>query len=207
MSSHPLSYHLVSPYIKADFNSTIISKETVTTWVQYSLGWLQLSVAFILVATVAVFVKNKVQQIWITCLFFSRAYDLITSKLRVSSSNAFSFLVFDLPITAVKGKAARKSFFEDRNLSNAEGYRIFGGPNAISKVDENHVHPDKDEHLTRFMLRITDLVQRDRYTDAMPALFDAVGDLMATWGNQGIMDPFQNIYDVSLYYPSIPPPK
>ena len=119
-------------------------------------------------------------------------------------------------VVAISGEEARKMFFNEKGLGLDEGYRILmgGAPN----IDDISVQPKegrvKDAELVK---RMAVLFRKDRVVDGtdptdrrimrlnflhpvLPVLLDDVHRRMNDWGNEGTINPFKELYDVSSIF-------
>ena len=110
------------------------------------------------------------------------------------------------------GEANRKIFFNDRSLGLSEGYRILSG--AAPRIE--YINRDTDES-SESKKRLALLLRRERIdegtnqpmyslamltsTSALVFLtfFEDVDRKMKDWGNEGKMNPFNEVYDVSFH--------
>ena len=110
------------------------------------------------------------------------------------------------------GEANRKIFFSDRNLGFTEGYQILRG--GIPKIED--IHPNHNSDSSQFIKRLLLLFRKERinegaltvYVSAIliltsasvfPLLLEDLGRRMKDWGSEGIINPFNEVYDVSLH--------
>ena len=110
------------------------------------------------------------------------------------------------------GEENRKVFFGDRNLDLSEGYRILlGGVPKLEDIKHTH-HADTSDFIKRLLL----LFRKERinegaptvcvstililtFASVFPLLLEDVGRRMKDWGSEGKMNPFNEVYDVSLH--------
>ena len=113
----------------------------------------------------------------------------------------------------MSGEENRKIFFNDRNLSVKEGYKIFLGELPKLK-DINHEMDDSSSFIKRLLL----LSRKERinegaptvytpisipiltFASVLPLLLEDVGRRMKDWGSEGRMDPFNEVHDVSCTF-------
>ena len=109
------------------------------------------------------------------------------------------------------GEANRKIFFTDHNLGLSEGYKLF--LSGIPKLED--VNPNHNSDTSDLKKRLLLLFRKERinegavtvdvsaililtFAPVFPILFEDVNRRMKDWGNEGRMDPFNEVYDVSL---------
>ena len=132
------------------------------------------------------------------------------------STTKLDFSLIQYRVIAMTGEANRKIFFGDRNLALSEGYRILlGGIPRLEDIDNDH-HSDAPERIKRLLL----LLRKERinegaltvyvspililtFASVFPLLLKDVSRKMKDWGVKGKMNPFIEVYDVSLHH-SIP---
>lgn len=113
---------------------------------------------------------------------------------------------------AMAGETNRKVFFNERSLNLPEGYRIIsGGIPTIEDINRNV--DDVNDLIKRLML----LIRKERInegtntlyfidganlfsTPVLPTLFEDVDLRMKGWGTEGKINPFNEVYDVSLHH-------
>ena len=107
----------------------------------------------------------------------------------------------------------RKIFFNDRNLSLNEGYKVFLG--TLPKLEDiNHEMDDSSSLNKRLLL----LSRKERinegaptvytpisipiltFASVLPLLLEDVGRRMKDWGSEGKMDPLNEVYGVSCTF-------
>ena len=114
---------------------------------------------------------------------------------------------------AMAGEANRKIFFGDKNLGLSEGYQILLGGAPKLKDIKKKDPTDLSESNKRLLL----LFRRERINEgaptvyvstipilisilALPLLLEDIGSRMKDWGSEGKINPFNEVYDVSLHF-------
>ena len=110
------------------------------------------------------------------------------------------------------GEENRKVFFSDRNLGLSEGYQIlFGDIPRIEDIKIEYVS-DTSASIKRLIL----LFRKERidegattvyvstililtFASVFPLLLEDANHRMKDWGTEGKINPFNEIYDVSLH--------
>ncbi|KAF9546460.1 cytochrome P450 [Agrocybe pediades] len=126
--------------------------------------------------------------------FFSKRYDFLMENFRKSQDPHFKFKVLHHNVVAVRGEAARKSFFDERSFSFTEGYKILMG--ATPRLSDIDVKDTQTNDVSWFNKQIAILLNRNRLSEVLPSLLDDVNGRMELWGKSGKIDPFKNIYDL-----------
>ena len=116
---------------------------------------------------------------------------------------------------AMAGEENRKIFFSDRNLDLSEGYRILLG--GVPDVKDINI---KTGDISDFIKRLLLLFRKERidegapivyvsisiltfiFASVFPLLLEDVSRRMKEWGSEGRIDPFNEVYDVSLHLDS-----
>jgi hypothetical protein len=116
-------------------------------------------------------------------------------------------------VIALSGEENRKIFLNDRNLDLAEGYRILSG--GIPKISD--IKHKEDSDVSDFIKRLVLLFRKERinegaatvyvsisililtFASVFPVLLEDADRRMKDWGSEGKMNPFKEVYEVSLY--------
>ncbi|KAJ7262357.1 cytochrome P450 [Mycena rebaudengoi] len=124
--------------------------------------------------------------------FFTRRYDFVRDGFHRTSQKLFQFRILQHRVIASSGVDARTVFFHDKSLDMHEGYKILQG-NAPTLTD---IKADFDEGFRggEFIRRLLTLTTKERLHDVFPSLLNDVNNLISTWGPQGTVDPFTELY-------------
>ena len=112
----------------------------------------------------------------------------------------------------MSGEENRKIFFNDRNLSLDEGYKILLG--GIPNLQD--IKSDYSVDIPEYNKRLLLLFRKERINEGAPTVYDStilvltfalvfpllledVDRRMKDWGSEGKMNPFNEVYDVSLH--------
>ncbi|KAG9090394.1 hypothetical protein FS749_000590 [Ceratobasidium sp. UAMH 11750] len=132
-------------------------------------------------------------------VFFTKRHDFILDGFhKLPGQSMFSFNILKHNVVALKGEEGRKAFYDRRDLSLPEGYRLlFGGGPSVKDIAKNAI-PEKDdkEGLSDFIRRLSSLLRMDRLAKITPQLMADLERNMIKWGNQGQFDPFDAIYSL-----------
>ncbi|QRV80112.1 cytochrome P450 family protein [Ceratobasidium sp. AG-Ba] len=116
---------------------------------------------------------------------------------RTANEPMFSFNILQHNVVAVRGEEARKVFFDRRDLSFTEGYRLLfgGGPNA-KDVAEDVTDINDQAQISVFGRRLSSILRMDRLTALTPLFMSDLERNMSKWGPSGKFDPFDDIYSM-----------
>ncbi|KAG9093831.1 hypothetical protein FRC06_011361, partial [Ceratobasidium sp. 370] len=131
--------------------------------------------------------------------FFTKRHDFILEGFRkLPGQSMFSFNILKHNVVVLRGEGGRKAFYDRRDLSLPEGYRLlFGGtPTAKDVVKDAVPVKDDKEELSDFIRRLSSLLRMDRLAKITPQLMADLERNMVKWGNQGQFDPFDVIYSM-----------
>ncbi|KAF8238323.1 cytochrome P450 [Tricholoma matsutake] len=135
-------------------------------------------------------IRERIVSIVFVWPFFTRRYDFLVSNFAKTGRNFFSFKVMQHTVTAVRGEEARKAFYNDKGFSILDGYALLtGGANLNMSLETQ-------ESVASFNKVLAFLLNKQRMSDFIPFLFDHVQSRMDSWGKEGQIDPFNNVYEV-----------
>ncbi|QRV94605.1 cytochrome P450 family protein [Ceratobasidium sp. AG-Ba] len=132
--------------------------------------------------------------LYLTC----KSLDFIMNGFHQTANEPmFGFNILQHNIVAVRGEEARKVFFDRRDLSFTEGYRLlFGnGPNAKDVV-EDVADLDDQGQVSVFGRRLSSILRMHRLTALTPLFMSDLERNMSKWGSSGKFDPFDDIYSM-----------
>lgn len=168
------------------------STQLPRSWTAWSHQFQSHGALIAIAIAVAIFFKSNVSRIIAVWPFFTRRYDFITSNLKKTGRNVFSFNVLHHSVTAFQGVSARRALFDDKNLDFNEGYKILMG--AAPRLSDIQI--DSDSRTDVFNKRIAFLFNKDRLSEVLPTLFDDIQMRMDRCGKQGVIDPFKDVYNL-----------
>ncbi|KAG8693770.1 hypothetical protein FRC09_010307, partial [Ceratobasidium sp. 395] len=96
--------------------------------------------------------------------FFTKRYDFVLEGFRkLPNESMFGFNILKHDVVAVKGEEARRTFFDRRDLSFTEGYRLLlGGSPDVKDVVQDMTDRNDQDNLSWFVRRLTPLLRMDR---------------------------------------------
>ncbi|EUC55516.1 cytochrome P450 family protein [Rhizoctonia solani AG-3 Rhs1AP] len=130
--------------------------------------------------------------------FFTKRYDFLREGFEsLPGETSFGFNILKHRVVALKGEEARKVFFDKKDLSFTEGYRLlFGAVPSVKDIVPNEIEKNDQEQLTFFLRRLSPLLRMDRLADLTPLFMSDIERNMASWGETGRFDPFDAIYSM-----------
>ncbi|KAF8872702.1 cytochrome P450 [Infundibulicybe gibba] len=152
--------------------------------------------------------------------FFTSRYDFLKSNFKTAKDEVFKFNILQHSVVAIKGEEGRKTFFDNKNLSFTEGYKVLMG--AAPRLQDISTGYEEQENVTWFNKHLLMLLNRNRLADGgyravprprapalatktdfcglaspvVPILFADINEQMELWGRSGSIDPFKNVYDL-----------
>ncbi|KAF8878712.1 cytochrome P450, partial [Infundibulicybe gibba] len=124
----------------------------------------------------------------------TQRYDFLRENFKKTGEKIFRFNVLQHRVLVVSGNEARKVFFNDPGLQLGEGYQILmGGAPRLSDINMDLGEAGRD---TAFIKKLLHLLRRDRVASVLPTLFDDVNRRMLTWGKEGTLNPFKEVYEL-----------
>ncbi|KAG8716757.1 hypothetical protein FRC08_008847 [Ceratobasidium sp. 394] len=131
-------------------------------------------------------------------VFFTRRHDFILENFdKLPDEPMFGFNILKHRVVALKGEEARKAFFERRDLSFSEGYRLlFGAVPDVRDVVDDVPELGEKEKMPWLAKRLLPLFRLDRLASATPQFMADIERNMIKWGDQGKFDPFEDMYSI-----------
>ncbi|KAG9122554.1 hypothetical protein FRC07_001017, partial [Ceratobasidium sp. 392] len=124
-------------------------------------------------------------------------YFLLEGFRKLSNEPMFGFNVLQYKVVAMKGEAARKAFYDRKDLSFTEGYRLlFGGGPDIKDVVPDVKDKNDQEQSSWVMKRLTPLLRMERIAQLTPLFMSDLERNIIKWGDSGKFDPFEDMYTV-----------
>ncbi|KAF8604865.1 cytochrome P450 [Ceratobasidium sp. AG-I] len=133
--------------------------------------------------------------------FFTKRHDFLYDNLHgMGDEPMFGFNILKHNVVALKGEEARKLFFNRRDLSFSEGYRLLlGGAPDLKDVSKDFQHIQEAERLVWFSKRLIPLLRNERLLQLTPQFMTDLERNMVKWGDQGQFDPFEDIYTMVFH--------
>ncbi|KAF8130469.1 cytochrome P450 [Mycena galopus ATCC 62051] len=126
-----------------------------------------------------------------TWLFFTKRYDFITDTFKRTGLKMFRFRVLQHHVVALSGEEGRKIFFSEKNFDSEAGYRILG----VQAPDPRELNIETSID-GRFVKHVQSLLRKDRMMEVIPHLLEDVNQRMDNWGNNGKINPFEEMHDL-----------
>ncbi|KAG8720691.1 hypothetical protein FRC09_009125 [Ceratobasidium sp. 395] len=112
----------------------------------------------------------------------------------------FGFNILQHNVVALKGEAARKVFFDRKDLSFTEGYEpyrlLFGGGPDLKDVVPDVKDKNDQEQSSWVLKRLTPLLRMERVAQLTPLFMSDLERNLVKWGDSGQFDPFEDMYTV-----------
>ncbi|KAG8743136.1 hypothetical protein FRC10_000353 [Ceratobasidium sp. 414] len=116
---------------------------------------------------------------------------------KLPNESMFGFNILEHNVVAIRGEEARKTFFDRRDLSFIEGYRLLlGGSPDVKDVVQDTPDRNDQENLSWFIRRLTPLLRMDRLAALTPEFMADLERNMVKWGTSGKFDPFEDVYSI-----------
>ncbi|CAE6426353.1 unnamed protein product [Rhizoctonia solani] len=130
--------------------------------------------------------------------FFTKRHDFLKEGFEsLPDETSFGFNILKHQVVALRGEEARKVFFDRKDLSFSEGYRLlFGAVPSVKDVNPNEIEKDDQEQMSAFIRRLSPLLRMDRLADLTSLFMSDIERNMVSWGETGKFDPFDVIYSI-----------
>ncbi|KAJ3915476.1 cytochrome P450 [Lentinula edodes] len=164
-------------------------------------------------ALLTILTRRKIKESYIGFRAIAYSYDLMSSSFR-PGQNTYHFTILGNPVVGLRGQEARKVFFNERNFSTSEGYKVFSKAAPVCELQislyaiEGHgLHFKKQLEILVNKNRLADSKQQIatcsrlifKYTAVIATMLGDMQRLTATWNNKGSMDPFDKINDITFH--------
>ncbi|CCO32821.1 hypothetical protein BN14_06884 [Rhizoctonia solani AG-1 IB] len=130
--------------------------------------------------------------------FFTRRHDFIKEGFEsLPQETSFGFNILKHQVVALRGEQARKLFFERKDLSFSEGYRLlFGAVPTVKDIVPEETSKNEDENVSFLLRRLSSFLRMDRLADLTPSFMSDIERNTINWENSGKFDPFDVIYSI-----------
>ncbi|KAJ3891758.1 cytochrome P450 [Lentinula edodes] len=112
--------------------------------------------------------------------------------------NTYHFTILRNPVVGIRGQEARKVFFNERNFSTSEGYKVFSKAAPVPELAKTLLSTEEG-HGLHFKKQLEILVNKNRLADIIATMLGDMQRLTATWNNKGSIDPFDKINDITFH--------
>ncbi|KAJ3799000.1 cytochrome P450 [Lentinula aff. detonsa] len=150
----------------------------------------------LVLVVLAFFTKRKIKEIYIDVLAIACSYDLLSSSFK-AGENTFHFSLFGNPVVGLRGQEARKTFFNERSFSTSEGYKMFSKAVPMPELAKTLLSAE-EEHGAHFRKQLDILVNKNRFAEIIATMLGDIQRAMATWNDEGTMDPFDKVNDITF---------
>ncbi|GAW09068.1 cytochrome P450 [Lentinula edodes] len=148
-------------------------------------------------ALLTILTRRKIKESYIGFRAIAYSYDLMSSSFR-PGQNTYHFTILGNPVVGLRGQEARKVFFNERNFSTSEGYKVFSKAAPVPELAKTLLSAEEG-HGLHFKKQLEILVNKNRLADIIATMLGDMQRLTATWNNKGSMDPFDKINDITFH--------
>ncbi|KAF9010183.1 cytochrome P450 [Cyathus striatus] len=125
--------------------------------------------------------------------FFRKRYDFLNWGFHATGQSIFQFSLLRNKVIVVSGESAREAFFTAKGLDLTEGFKILSG--AIPMV--RGVTSDlQTKRIALIHKRLANVQRNAPLSELIPQILEDSRRVMEGWGDSGIFDPFDNIYEL-----------
>ncbi|KAH7877383.1 cytochrome P450 [Lentinula edodes] len=148
-------------------------------------------------ALLTILTRRKIKESYIGFRAIAYSYDLMSSSFR-PGQNTYHFTILGNPVVGLRGQEARKVFFNERNFSTSEGYKVFSKAAPVPELAKTLLSAEEG-HGLHFKKQLEILVNQNRLADIIATMLGDMQRLTDTWNNKGSMDPFDKINDITFH--------
>ncbi|KAJ3874346.1 cytochrome P450 [Lentinula edodes] len=148
-------------------------------------------------ALLTILTRRKIKESYIGFRAIAYSYNLMSSSFR-PGQNTYHFTILGNPVVGIRGQEARKVFFNERNFSTSEGYKVFSKAAPVPELAKTLLSAEEG-HGLHFKKQLEILVNKNRLADIIATMLGDMQRLTATWNNKGSIDPFDKINDITFH--------
>ncbi|TFK89028.1 cytochrome P450 [Polyporus arcularius HHB13444] len=122
--------------------------------------------------------------------FFHRRFDFINSGFQLAGQAIYQFSLLGTPVIVLSGEAARRDFFQAKDLDLNAGFKFLSGaipmvPGVTSNLETRRI--------ALIHKRLVASQTSERLQRLIPLILEDSRRVINTWGYSGSLDPFQQL--------------
>ncbi|KAI0366812.1 cytochrome P450 [Pilatotrama ljubarskyi] len=125
--------------------------------------------------------------------FFSRRFDFINEGFQLAGQAIYQFSLLRTPVIVLSGEAARRDFFQAKDLDLTAGFKFLSGaipmmPGVTSDLESRRI--------ALIHRRLASAQTTDRLARLLPQILEDSRRTMDSWGYSGTIDPFERLSEL-----------
>ncbi|KAI0356111.1 cytochrome P450 [Trametes cingulata] len=125
--------------------------------------------------------------------FFHRRFDFINQGFELAGQAIYQFRLLRTPVIVLSGEAARRDFFQAKDLDLTAGFKFLSGaipmmPGVTSDLEARRV--------ALIHKRLAGAQTTDRLARLLPQILEDSRRTMDSWGLSGTIDPFERLAEL-----------
>ncbi|KAI0716488.1 cytochrome P450 [Earliella scabrosa] len=122
--------------------------------------------------------------------FFHRRFDFLNQGFQLAGQAIYQFTLLRTPVIVLSGEAARRDFFQAKDLDLNAGFKFLSGaipmvPGVTSNLETRRI--------TLIHKRLVASQTTERLASLIPQILEDSRRVISTWGYSGSLDPFQHL--------------
>ncbi|KAI0642644.1 cytochrome P450 [Trametes meyenii] len=125
--------------------------------------------------------------------FFHRRFDFINQGFQLAGQAIYQFTLLRTPVIVLSGEAARRDFFQAKDLDLNAGFKFLSGaipmmPGVTSNLEA--------QRIALIHKRLASAQTTDRLAHLLPQILEDSRRAMDSWGFSGTFDPFERLSEL-----------
>ncbi|KAI0763121.1 cytochrome P450 [Trametes elegans] len=125
--------------------------------------------------------------------FFHRRFDFINQGFQLAGQAIYQFTLLRTPVVVLSGEAARRDFFQAKDLDLSAGFKYLSGAIPMIPGVTTNLDPKRIAHIYR---RVASVQTSDRLSRLLPQILEDSRQTMDAWGFSGTLDPFERLSEL-----------
>ncbi|KAI0631078.1 cytochrome P450 [Trametes polyzona] len=122
--------------------------------------------------------------------FFHRRFDFINQGFHLAGQAIYQFTLLRTPVIVLSGEAARRDFFQAKDLDLTAGFKFLSGaipmmPGVTSDLEARRI--------ALIHKRLVSTQTTDRLARLLPQILEDSRRMLDSWGFSGTVDPFERL--------------
>ncbi|KAF8916504.1 cytochrome P450 [Mucidula mucida] len=127
--------------------------------------------------------------------FFRQRFDFINWGFQATGRSIYQFKLLRNTVIIVSGESARSDFFTAKHFDLTEGFKILSGAIPMVKGVTSDL---QSKRIALIHKRLAGVQKSDMLSQLIPILLEDSRRMMESWGDSGVFNPFDRIYEVTF---------
>ncbi|KAI0760176.1 cytochrome P450 [Fomes fomentarius] len=125
--------------------------------------------------------------------FFRHRFDFLNEGFQLAGQAIYQFTLLRTPVIVLSGEAARRDFFQAKDLDLNAGFKFLSGaipmvPGVTSNLESRRI--------ALIHKRLISSQTTQRLSNLIPQILEDSRRVISTWGYSGSLDPFQHLSEL-----------